>query len=140
MPFVPVPKDLSKVKTKIALGLTKRQLICFSCAAVVGVPAYLFTRGAIGSSAAVFLMMGLMLPFFFLAMFEKDDQPAEKILRNIIRARWFFPTRRVYRTENLYQYLESEGKAIADENQTAKTAGKTSATKRPAGRKKQSRP
>ena len=137
MPFVPVPKDLAKVKTKVALNLTKRQLICFSLAAAVGVPTYLLTRGAIGSSAAVFLMMGLMLPFFFFAMFEKDDQPAEKILRNIIRARWFFPARRVYRTDNLYKYLEAEGNAIADENETAAKAGKPPAPKHTAGRKRQ---
>ena len=106
MPFVPVPKDLTKVKTKIALNLTKRQLICFSCAAAVGVPVYLFCRTAIGSTAAVLLMIGLMLPFFFIAMFERDGQPAEKILRNIIRARWFYPPVRPYKTENLYAYLE----------------------------------
>ena len=33
MPYVPVPKDLTKVKTKLAFNLTKRQLICFSLAA-----------------------------------------------------------------------------------------------------------
>ena len=36
MPYVNVPNDLSKVKTKMALNLTKRQLICFGCAAAVG--------------------------------------------------------------------------------------------------------
>ena len=41
MPYVQVPKDLSKVKTKLAFNLTKRQLICFSGAAAVGIPAYL---------------------------------------------------------------------------------------------------
>ena len=41
MPYVPVPKDLTKVKTKVAAGLTKRQLICFSLAALVGLPVYL---------------------------------------------------------------------------------------------------
>jgi len=30
MAYVPVPKDLSKIKTKLAFNLTKRQLICFS--------------------------------------------------------------------------------------------------------------
>jgi hypothetical protein len=139
IPFVPVPKDLSKVKTKVALGLTKRQLICFSLAGIIGVPVYLFTRGAIGNTAAMFLMMGLMLPFFFFAMFERDDQSAEKILRNILRARWFFPARRVYRTNNLYKYLETEGKAIANENQTAKTAGKTPTAKHKAGQRKPGR-
>ena len=67
MAYVPVPKDLSKIKTKLAFNLTKRQLVCFSSAAAVGLPAYLFSRGSIGNSAAMFLMIGLMLPFFFLA-------------------------------------------------------------------------
>jgi hypothetical protein len=125
MPFVPVPKDLSKVKTKIAMNLTKRQLICFSCAAVVGVPTYIFTRGAIGNEAAVLLMIGLMLPFFFLGMYEKDGQPAERILRNIVRARIFFPGIRPYKTENLYAILEKEGKTVDTENKETNAAGKT---------------
>ena len=37
MPYVNVPNDLSKVKTKMALNHTKRQLICFGCAAAVGI-------------------------------------------------------------------------------------------------------
>ena len=45
MPYVPVPKDLTKVKTKLAFNLTKRQLICFSLAGLVGLPVYFFTRG-----------------------------------------------------------------------------------------------
>ena len=80
MPYVPVPKDLTKVKTKLAFNLTKRQLICFSLAGLVGLPVYFFTRGAIGNSAAVLLMIGLMMPFFFFAMYERDGQPAEKDL------------------------------------------------------------
>ena len=38
MAYVPVPKDLSKIKTKLAFNLTKRQLVCFSSAAAVGPP------------------------------------------------------------------------------------------------------
>lgn len=128
MPYVPIPKDLSRVRTKIALGLTKRQLICFGSAAVIGVPVYLFTRGPLGTEAAVLLMIVLMLPFFFLAMFEKDGQPAEKILRNILRAR-LWPGKRPYKTNNLYSYLQKGGHEIA-QNETAKQAAK----KRPAGR------
>ena len=56
MAYVPVPKDLSKIKTKLAFNLTKRQLICFSAAASVGLPAYLLTRGALGNSAAMLLL------------------------------------------------------------------------------------
>ena len=49
---VQVPKDLSGIKTKVALNLTKRQIICFSGAAVAGIPLYFLTKGLIGTSAA----------------------------------------------------------------------------------------
>ena len=108
MPYVQVPKDLSKVKTKLAFNLTKRQLICFSGAAV-GIPAYLLTRSVIGNTPAMLLMVGLMLPFFFFAMFERDGLPFEKILRNFIRARFLWPQVRPYKTENFYAAWSGPG-------------------------------
>ena len=62
MAYVPRTQRLIQIKTKLAFNLTKRQLVCFSSAAAVGLPAYLFSRGSIGNSAAMFLMIGLMLP------------------------------------------------------------------------------
>lgn len=88
MAYVPVPNDLSRIKTKLAFNLTKRQLICFSIAGGIGIPFYLFTRSHIGNSTALFLMIGLMMPCFLFAMFEKDGLPFEKVLRNIIRTRF----------------------------------------------------
>jgi hypothetical protein len=136
MAFVNIPKDLSKVKTKVALNLTKRQLICFGAAAVVGIPTYILSRGAIGNTGAALMMMGLMLPMFFLAMYEKDGQSAEILLRNYIRARIFWAGIRTYKTENFYEILEREGKSIATES---KTTAKTPVGKRPASKKKQGR-
>ena len=72
MAYVPVPKDLSKIKTKLAFNLTKRQLVCFSSAAAVGLPAYLFSRGSIGNSAAMFLMIYALLSA------RKEAQPIAK--------------------------------------------------------------
>ena len=132
MAFVNVPKDLSKVKTKIALNLTKRQLICFGAAAVIGIPAYIFTRGGLGNSGAVLLMIALMLPFFFLGMYEKDGMPAEVILRNIIRARFYWQGKRPYKTENFYDIIEQEGKTSATES---KATAKTPVGKRKAGKR-----
>ena len=43
-------------RTKMALNLTKRQLICFGCAAAVGIPSYLLARGSIGNTGAMFLI------------------------------------------------------------------------------------
>ena len=111
MAYVPVPKDLSKIKTKLAFNLTKRQLVCFSGAAAVGLPAYLLSRDSIGNSAAMFLMIGLMLPFFFLAMYERDGLPLEKVLKNIIRTRFLYPRVRPYKTENFYALLSARKEA-----------------------------
>jgi hypothetical protein len=117
MAFVNVPKDLSKVKTKVALNMTKRQLICFGTAAVTGIPTYLFTCGTIGNSAAALLMIAIMLPFFFIAMYEKDGLPAEVILRNIIRSSFVWQGKRPYKTEGLYEILDrKEMKNLAKEN------------------------
>lgn len=137
MPFVPVPKDLSKVKTKVALNLTKRQLICFGTAGAIGVPAYLLTRKSLGSEGAMLLMIGLMLPLFFLAMYEKDGQPAEKILRNILRTR-LWPGKRPYITNNLYEIIEKEGKSFANQEQTTNEAKKASVCKRTSSHKQKS--
>jgi len=119
MAFVNVPKDLGKVKTKVALNLTKRQLICFGSAAVTGIPIYIFTRGAIGNSAAALLMIAVMLPFFLIGIYEKDGMPAERILKNLIRTRFVWPGKRPYKTENLYEILAKEDKGIANQNEKA---------------------
>ena len=102
IPYVNVPNDLSKVKTKMAFNLTRRQLVCFGIAAAVGVPSYLLARGTLGNTGAMFLMLVVALPAFLLAMYEKDGLPLEKLARNIIRARFLRPGVRPYRTENLY--------------------------------------
>lgn len=107
---VPVPKDLSGIKTKVALNLTKRQLICFSGAAIAGVPLYFFTKGIIGTQGAALLMVGVMLPFFFLAMYERDGFPAEKIVYFMIRQKFLMPGIRPYKSENLYEQLEKHEK------------------------------
>ena len=102
MPYVNVPNDLSKIKTKIAFNLTKRQLICFGIGAAIGVPTYLLTRQAIGNTGALFVMLAIMLPAFLLAMYEKDGLPFEKVIRNIIRVKFTRPGIRPYRTENIF--------------------------------------
>lgn len=137
MPYVPVPKDLTKVKTKVAFNLTKRQLICFGLAGVVGLPVYFLTRSAIGNSASVLLMIGLMMPFFFFAMYERDGQPAEKILKNMLRHK-MWPKQRPYKTENLYKTLSKKEVSTFVKNQAA-GAGKAPGKKHPAGKKEPGR-
>ena len=108
MAYVPVPKDLTKVKTKVAFNLTKRQLVCFGGGALLGVPLFFLLRGSAGNSTAALCMMFVMLPFFMLAMYEKHGQPLEKIVGNIIRVTVIRPRQRPYRTNNFYAVLQRQ--------------------------------
>lgn len=108
MPYVPVPKDLNTIKTKVAFNLTKRQLICFSLAAAAGVPAYFLTRGLLGTTGAVMALLAAALPFFVFALYEKNGQPLEKILRNYINTKYRRPKIRPYATNNIYAAIERQ--------------------------------
>ena len=50
MAYVPVPKDLNAVKTKVMFNLTKRQILCFGGGALIGVPLFFLLKGHIGGS------------------------------------------------------------------------------------------
>ena len=108
MAFVPVPKDLNRVKTKVMFNLTKRQLICFALAAAAGVPIFFLTKPSLGISTSAMLMVVIMLPFIFFALYEKDGQPAEKILGHVIKSMFLRDKVRPYRTNNLYAAIQQE--------------------------------
>ncbi len=106
MAYVPVPKDLTKVKTKFLFNLTKRQVVCFGLGALVGVPLFFLTKDALGSSMAVLVMIAAMLPFFLFAMYEQHGQPLEILLKQFIQARYVRPRMRIYETNNFYATIE----------------------------------
>lgn len=108
MAFVPVPKDLNRVKTKVMFNLTKRQLVCFSLAAAVGIPIFFLTKPSVGLSTAAMLMVVIMIPFIFMAIYEKDGQPAEKILGHVVKSMLLRDRVRPYRTNNLYAYIQQQ--------------------------------
>ena len=108
MAYVPVPKDLTAVKTKVLFNLTKRQLICFGSGALVGIPLFFLIKGSLGNTTAALCMMLVMLPFFLFAMYEKHGQPLEKILWNIILVSFIRPKKRPYETDNFYAVLERQ--------------------------------
>ena len=110
MAYVSVPKDLTKVKTKVLFNLTRRQLICFGGGVLLGVPAFFLLKSYTGVSAAAICMILLMLPAFMLAMYEKNGQPLEKILRNMIRVYFIRPKHRPYETNNFYSALARQEK------------------------------
>ena len=133
MAYVTIPKDLSKVQSKILFGLTKRQVIYFGAAAIIGVPLFFLTKEALGTTTAALCMILVMLPFFLFAMYEKNGQPLEVFLGHLIDNKLIRPKTRIYQTNNLYsalarQYeLEQEVRAIAGKNGKTRKTGRSKA-------------
>ena len=109
--YISVPRDLTKVKSKVMFNLTKRQLICFGLAALAGVPSFFLLKLAFSISTSVMIMMVIMMPFFFLAMYEKHGQPLEVFLKHFIQANFVRPKTRPYKTDNYYAALIRQAKA-----------------------------
>ncbi|KAA9237652.1 MULTISPECIES: PrgI family protein [Aerococcus] len=106
MAFVPVPKDLTKVQTKLVFNLTGRQLVCFSGALLVGAPTYWFTRNALGDTFSMVLMMIVASPFIFFAFFKRDGLSGEKYLKQMYEFKYKKPLIRVYKNTNYYRLIE----------------------------------
>ncbi len=106
--YISVPRDLTKVKSKVMFNLTKRQLICFGVAALIGVPAFFLLKSIGSTSMAAMGMMVVMMPLFFLAMYEKNGQPLEVFMSHFIQANFKRPKIRPYQTDNYYAALMRE--------------------------------
>lgn len=109
--YAPVPRDLSRVKEKILFNLTRRQLLCFGMAALIGVPSFFLLRKVGNVTMAVLCMILIMLPLFFLGMYERDGMPLEVIAGQFIQAKLVRPKVRPYRTNNYYAALMRQAQA-----------------------------
>lgn len=127
--YVPVPRDLTRVKSKILFNLTKRQLICFGIGALFGLPVFFLMKKYGNISVAVICMMVVMLPMFFLAMYEKDGQPLEVIARHFIETKFIRPKIRPYKTNNYYELLEKQEKVEKEVMEIVKNSQKKKARK-----------
>ena len=127
MAYVSVPKDLTKVKNKVAFNLTKRQLICIGIGAAMGIPSYFLLRNVMGNSNAATVMVLLMLPAFLFAMYEKDGMHLEDVLMHMIRVKFLRPPVRKYETEN---YYETDPEQIKQSPDTGKLKGGKTANKK----------
>jgi hypothetical protein len=141
MAYVQVPKDLTRVKTKVMFNLTKRQLICFGSAGVLGLPAYFFTKGPLGTTFAACLMIIIVLPLFLFGVYEKDGRPLEKILMSVYRQKIKCPGIRPYETRNMYGAIqkniyETEVLKLYDESEAGAARKGASKSKAAQGKNK----
>ena len=131
MAYVTVPKDLSKIKTKVAFNLTKRQIVCLGAALLVGLPLFFLLKGSAGTTLAAMAMIVVMLPCFLFAMYERHGQPLEVVVKNIIQTKFTRPKERPYQTENFYAVLERQRKLEKEVSAIVKDTKHKSAESKP---------
>lgn len=108
MAYVTIPKDLTKVKSKVLFGLTRRQLICFGAAVLVGVPLFFLLKNNVDSSMATLCMILVMLPFFLFAMYERHGQPLEVVIEQMVQTLFVRPKDRPYQTNIFYDAVQRQ--------------------------------
>ena len=125
MAYVTIPKDLSRIQSKVLFGLTKRQVICCGAAALVGVPLFFLAKACLGTTTAALCMILVMLPFFLFAMYEKNGQPLEVFLGHLIQNKCIRPKVRIYQTNNLYSALVRQSQREQEVKRIARKGRKT---------------
>ena len=120
--YISVPRDLTRVKSKVMFNMTKRQLICFSMAALIGVPSFFMLKRLGSPTVAAMGMVVIMMPFFFLSMYEKNGQPLEVIVGHFIEANFIRPKKRPYMTDNYYSALLRQAEAAKEVKNIARVS------------------
>lgn len=106
--YMKIPKDLNGIKDKVAMNLTKRQLICFGLGLAVGLTMYWLTYNSLGTQTAAVLLFCFGSPFFIVGLYkDKNGFPLEKMALNLIRFN-ICPKIRPYKTDNIYRQIIDE--------------------------------
>lgn len=114
---VKVPSDLTRVKEKVAFGLTKRQVICFTLAAMIGIPTFFLVKKLqVDISVPTFVMMAVMMPLFFVAMYEKNGDTFEIIIQRALEFKF-----KKNQEKQLYDRMYANGICLVDGDLYTKT-------------------
>ena len=136
-----IPRDLSKVKTKVAMNLTARQLICFGLGFAIAIPVFFFVKKPLGMDAAALCCMIVCVPFFILGMYEKNGLSAEKLAYFSLRRKYLRVGKRprvVVTKQMEEEKMEMVRKEIKQlENKAKRNVGRTHASNKPAKEKGQ---
>lgn len=119
---VAIPKELKKIKSKLFLGLTQRQLIGFGVAIVISGIMFLLTKSTLGVDTAMYVMFIFAAPIFFITIYSKDGIPAEHWIKLILEYKYLHPHKRRYRiTKTNKELANGRGIRFGKRKQNTKT-------------------
>ena len=98
---VKVPGEVRKYKEKVLGPFTLRQVIAIGITLPIVIPLYIFLLDQAGQSIASYVIMFVGGPLLLIGFYEKNGQPFEKYLMQIIKFHFVLPSRRKYIVENI---------------------------------------
>ena len=96
-----IPRDISKYKAKLMLGLTTRQVVLFAPGAALALLTYFLTRDYLGDMS-IFLGLIVATPFILFAAFRPLGLPLEQFIKSALLPMFLAPTNRRYEIQNTY--------------------------------------
>jgi hypothetical protein len=103
---VKINKNVGEYKSKIAMGMNLRQIICFVIAIGIGVPLHFFlNRLGWGSDIIGFIDIGVILPVLAIGFFKPKNMYAEKYVWQRLKNEVVYPKVRKYKTQSDYDYF-----------------------------------
>lgn len=98
---VKVPKEVRAYKEKIIGPFTLRQLVSGLIAFPIVIPLFIFLLDKFGQQIASYICMAVGGPLLLIGFYEKNGQPFEKYMKQILRFYFVLPQKRKYITQNI---------------------------------------
>lgn len=94
--IISIPTDLKKIQSKLFFGLTKRQLIGFGLALLVGITIFLIFKN-INLDIAMYVLFFSTAPILFATIYQKDNMYIEQWIKLMIEQKYLNPNKRYYK-------------------------------------------
>ncbi|MGF2800115.1 PrgI family protein [Bacillus cereus] len=117
---VSIPKELKTIKSKLFLGLTKRQLIGFSITLAISLPVF-FLLKSFSVDIALYGLFFTACPAIFATIFTKDGMPAETWIKLYLEYKYLNPQRRYFKVSKRNVKVAAERNMMNEKRKVRKT-------------------
>lgn len=122
-----IPTELKDIKSKLMLGLTRRQLIGFGLTGIVVVPSFLFLK-RFDLNVAMYGAFFVGAPIIFATLYTKDKLNVEKSFKNWLETNVLFKEKRRYQLTEENMEIAIERGLIKDDRKKKLSSKSTTST------------
>lgn len=105
---IKMPKEINQYEAKAAGPFTLRQLLCLFICLPIGVAIFMLSKPYVGVDVAGFLVFIPGSVAYLFGWYKPYGMWFEKYMQTVFVNSFLAPSRRVYKTENIYAHLLQE--------------------------------